>query len=242
MPPVTPENFLPAGDAVPTTADSVNDRLAEAARYAVLGRVLPVLRHDVAGSLQPIRILLTVLERRVQTTDPDLAAITKNVTSLSALTKQAAADCLSALGWTDSSNDHQVSLRGSVDEAARLLSLELSVNALALFNGIEDDSATAPQSFFRSVFMGALLAFCDQHVVGGTLEVTFQKAAANIQYSGQLQLRMLPGDAGKSPASLDVLRTKTRAIGWSDVLAMANSCGVKMVQADGWLTLDLPKR
>ena len=219
----------------------MNDRLAEAARYAVLGRVLPGLRHDVAGSMQPLRMLLMVLERRVQSTDPDLAAIAKNVMSLNALTKQAAADCMSALGWTDSSEDLHVSLRGSVDEAARLLTLELSVNALALVNGVADDSATAPQSFFRSVFMGALLAFCDQHVASGTLEVTFQEAAANSQHSGRVQLRMLPSDAGKSPASPDVVR-KPRMIGWPDVQAMAQSCRVKMAQGDGWLTLDLPKR
>ena len=241
MSPVTPENFLPAGDAVPITSKNVNDRLAEAARYAVLGRVLPGLRHDVAGSMQPVRMLLMVLEHRVQNTDPDLAAITKNVMSLSALTKQAAAVCMSALGWADSSEDLHVNLRDGVDEAAKLLALELSLNALALVNGVADDSATAPQSFFRSVFMGALLAFCDQHVASGTLEVTFQEAAANSQHAGQLQLRILPSDAGTSPASPDVVR-KPRMIGWPDVQAMADSCGVKMAQGDGWLTLDLPKR
>ena len=238
---MTVENFFPVGDAVPASSDSVNDRLAEAARYAVLSRVLRVLRHDVAGSMQPVLMLLMVLERRVQSPDPDLAAITKNVMSLSATTKQAAADCMSALGWSDSNEDLQVSVRGSVDEAARLLALELSVNALALVNGVADDSATAPQSFFRSVFMSALLAFCDQHVAGGTLEVTFQKAAANSQHSGRLQLRMVPSDAGQWPASPDVVRTP-RLIGWPDVQAMAKSCGVKMAQGDGWLTLDLPKR
>ena len=241
VPPMTSENFPHTGDAVPTTSKIVNDRLAEAARYAVLGRLLPVLRHDVAGVMQPVLMLLMVLERRVQGTDPDLAAISKSVMSLSALTKQAAAACLSALGWTDSSEDVHVSLRDGVDEAAKFLAFELSLNALALVNGVAADSATAPQSFFRSVFMGALLAFCDQHVAGGTLEVTFQEAASNSQLSGQLQLRMRPSDAGKSPASQDVVR-KARLIGWPDVLAMATSCGVKMAQGDGWLTLDLPRR
>ena len=241
MSPVTPENQLIAGDLVPMASNSLNDRLAEAAHYAVLGRLLPVLRHEVAGSMQPILMLLMVLERRVQSTDPDLAAITKNVLSLSALTKQAAAVCMGALGWADSSEDSHVSLRGSVDEAAKLLALELSVNALTLVNGVADDSATAPLSFVRSVFMGALLAFCDQHIASSTLEVTFQQAAENGQHAGQLQLRMLPGDAGKSPASADAVR-KARRIGWPDVQAMAQSCGVEMAQGDGWLTLDLPKR
>ena len=238
--PASPENSSLSGDAAPTSLDSVNDRLAEAARYAVLGRVLPGLRHDVASSMQPVRMLLMVLERRVQNPAPDLAAIIKNVMSLSALTKQAAADCMAVLGWTDSSENFRVSLRVGVDQAARLLALELSENALALVNGVADDSATAPESFFRSVFIGALLAFCDQHAAGGALEVRFEDAAADSDFGGRLQLQLLPSDAVKSPASPDGVR-KPRMIGWADVQAMAMSCGVKMAQGDGWLTLDLPR-
>ena len=49
-----------------TRSDVVPDRLAEAACYAVLRRIAPVLRHDVAGFLQPVGMLMTVLQRRVQ--------------------------------------------------------------------------------------------------------------------------------------------------------------------------------
>ena len=224
---------------MPTASDSADDRYAEAARYAVLGRVLPGLRHDVASSMQPVRMLLLVLERRVQNPDPDLAAISKSVVSLSALTKQAVADCMAALRWTDSSEDACVSLRAGVDQAARLLVLEMSANALSLVNSVAAGPTTAPQSFFRSVFIGALLAFCDQHASGGALEVTFLKAAADSPQSGQLQLRLLPGDAVKSPALPDELR-KPRMIDWLDVQAMARSCGVEMTLGDGWLPLGLP--
>jgi len=235
---ITPEELPQAGDAAAMALEDPNDRLAEAARYAVLSRLIPVLRHDVAGSMQPVRMLLMVLQRRVQSTDPDLQAIAKKVTSIGTLAKQATADCMSALGWIAPSEDVHVGLRSHLDEATKLLALELAVHAHALVNGIADDSATAPQSFLRSVFMGALLAFCDQHVAGGTLHVTFE--AADSQHPGRLQLRMLPGDTGRSPAFDDVVR-KYRMIGWSDVQAMARSCGVQMARGDGWLTLDLPK-
>lgn len=236
---IAPANLPSASDALPTTTDRLNDRLAEAAFYAVLRRLMPVLRHDVAGSMQPVRMLLMVLERRMQVPEPDLQAIAKNITSVSSLTKQATADCISALEWISSSRDICVSLRSSVDEAIKLLALELSVTALKLVNGITDDSATAPQSFLHSVFMGALLAFCDQRDVSGTLQVTFE-AAKDSHHSSQLHLQMLPDDAGKSPASLDIVR-KYRLIDWLDVQAMARFLGVRMEQGDGWLKLDLPK-
>lgn len=182
---------------------------------------------------------LMVLERRVQAPEPDLQAITKNVTSASSLTKQATTDCINALEWIGSSDDRDVSLRSSVDEAIKLLALELSANGLELINGIENDSATAPQSFLRSVFMGALLAFCDQRSAGTALQVTFE-AATHSHPGGRLQLRMLLDDIQKSPASLDIVR-KYRMIGWADVQAMAKSFSVKLERGEGWLTLELPK-
>ena len=220
------------------TPDGLNDRLAEAAFYAVLRRMMPVLRHDVAGAMQPIRMLLMVLERRVQLPGPDLQAIAKNVTSLSTLTKEASADCINALEWIASSHDAQVGLRGGVDEAVKLLAMELSASGLELVNGITDDSACAPQSFVRSVLMGALLAFCDHRTEGSSLQVTY--AAADCHPSGQLHLRMLAGSGGTTPALLDVVR-KYRLIDWPDVEAMARSFGAKLERGDGWLRVDLPK-
>ena len=230
----------------------LNDRLAEAARYAVLNRLMPVLRHDVAGAMQSPRMLLMVLDKRLQAADPDLPAIAKNVASINTLTKQATADCMEALSWVASSEDVRVSLRSHVDQAIALLAMELNVNGLTMVNGVADE-ASASQSFLRSVFMGAVLAFCDQHTEGGTLGVTFEPAAEGSEMSAQLHLRMqtqtqtemqmqpqMAGDAApRSAASQDVVR-KYRMIGWPDVQAMAQSCGVLMTRGDGWLTLNLP--
>ena len=233
-----PANLPLVFDTATLTPEALNDRLAEAACYAVLRRLMPVLRHDVAGALQPVRMLLMVLERRMQAAEPDLEAIAKNVTSLSTLTKQASADCISALEWIGSSQDAKVTLRSSVDEAIKLLSMELSANGLALVNGISDEAVAAPQSFLRSMLMASLLAFCDQSAVTGTLQVT-AKAGDSPQRSC-LYLQMLPDHSDKSPASLDIVR-KYRLIDWPDVQAIARSFSVKLERGDGWLTLELPE-
>ena len=234
----TASTNFPAAPDVPTlTQEGLNDRLAEAAFYAVLRRMMPVLRHDVAGAMQPVRMLLMVLERRTQAPEPDLAAIAKNITSVSALTKQATADCIGALEWIGSSQDAHVSLRSGVDEAIKLLAMELSASGLELVNCVADDSATAPQSFVHSALVGALLAFCDQGVAGGTLQATY--AFADTGQAGQLRLEMLLSDTAKLPTSMDIVR-KYRLIDWPDVEAMARSFSVRLERGDGWLTLGLP--
>ena len=220
------------------SAEAINDRMAEAARFAVLNRLMPVLRHDVLGAMQPVRMLLMVLEKRLQNAEPDLQAIRATVASVSTLSKQATAGCVGALGWVAAADDVQVSLHSFINEAIGLLAMELSVNGLTLVNDIKDDSANASHNFLRSVVMGALLAFCDQPGEGGILQVSFNPDNAAPGAGGQLQVRLL-ADKGEKPALHDVIR-KYRLIEWPDVQAMAKSSGVQIARGKGWLTLDLP--
>ena len=216
------------------------DRLAEAARYAVLERLMPILRHDVAGAMQAPRMLLMVMQKRLQGAEPDLQAIAQNVTTIGTLTQQATLSCMAALAWIAPGEDIDVGLRASVNEASAWLAMELSSNALVLVNGIEDETLTAPQTFFRSIFLGAVLAFCDQYAGGGSLRVSVKPATAGSGLPGQLQLNLLPNTAGKLPVFQDAA-SKPRLIDWSDVQAMAKSSGIHMARGNSWLTVDLPR-
>lgn len=218
----------------------LQQRLAEAAHYAVLCRIAPLLRHDVAGLMQPVGMLLMVLQRRIQMTTPDVEAISKNLASVSALTKDATTGCMNAMEWLVSGEDMPVSLRSGVTEAAKLLETEFAAAALEIINGISDEQVTVPQSFLRGVLMGALLAFCDQGTVGNTLQITLESGTGNTDTRDQLLLRMLPGDSATSPASTETNR-QSRAIGWPDVEALAGSFNVTMARGEDWLMLSLPE-
>jgi hypothetical protein len=240
MPTITTGNPAHAAGAFAVTSDRLQDRLAEAASYAVLRRIAPVLRHDVAGFMQPVGMLMMVLQRRVQMPEPDLQAIAKNVASVSALTKEATTGCMNAMGWMASREDTGVSLLHSVDEAAKLLAMELSASGLEITNAISDDAVTIPQSFFRGVLMAALLAFCDQRTAGSILRLSLEPGAESGSGDLRLMLRMLPGDAAAAAAS-PAMDRKSRSIDWHDVEAMARSFGATMSRGEGWLSLDLPK-
>lgn len=226
-----------------TRSDLVPDRLAEAAFYAVLRRIAPVLHHDVAGFMQPVGMLLMVLQRRVQMPEPDLQMIAKNVASVSALAKEATGGCMNAMGWIAAREDAAVSLRSCVNEAAKLLAMELSAQGLDIGNTIPSDAVAIPQSFFQSVLMGALMAFCDQRMAGSTLQVSLDVDAGGNIAAHRLMLRMLPGDAPETPGVTDskAMGRPPRRIDWADVKAMADSFGVAMELGDGYLALGLPK-
>jgi len=229
-----------AGTLLPAPAHLLQQRLAEAACYAVLRRVAPALRHDVAGFMQPVGMLMMVLQRRVQMPEPDMPAIVNNVTSVSALTKEAATGCLNAIGWMTLREDTAVGLRPGVDEAIKLLAIELASHGLQIVNDIPDSAAEIPESYLRSVLVGALLAFCDQTTTGGSLQIGLEAGSASGIDCRRVMLRSTPGRADSPPAPVDPVRT-SRSIDWQDVEAMAGSFGVAMARGEGWMTLDLPE-
>lgn len=236
---------LTTGDSAPATAapsvtsNALQERLAEAAFYAVLRRVAPVLRHDVAGFMQPVGMLTTVLQRRVQIPEPDLQAIAKNVASVSTLVKEATTGCLNAMAWMDWRADASLGLRPGVDEAIKLLAVELAGRGLQIVNNLPDDAAEVPQGYLRSVLMGALLAFCDQPAEGGTLQISFEAGSGNSSAASRLMLRRLPGGVA-SPTEPADMPGKYRSIDWQDVQAMAGFFGASMARGEDWLVLGLP--
>jgi hypothetical protein len=222
----------PAG-ASAVSFDHLQNRLAEAASHAVLRRIAPALRHDVAGLMQPIGMLMMVLQRRVQMPEPDLQAIAKNVASVSALTKEATTGCMNAMGWMASREDSGVSLHEGAEEVMRLLTLELSARGLTAVNDIAADTGSAPRSFFRSVFAGAMLAWCDQTSGAGVLHISASSQAGD----AELKLLFEPtGDAAPTEAV-----SAQRPIEWDDVQALAIASGATLSRGEGWLQLRLAR-
>ena len=124
MPTTLPTDLSRAADAISVIPDALQERLAEAASYAVLRRIAPALRHDVAGFMQPVGMLVMVLQRRVQLPEPDLQAIGKTVASVTALAKEATTGCMNAVDWLASREDIRVPMVAGADEVVRLLALE----------------------------------------------------------------------------------------------------------------------
>ena len=231
MPITTPTDSSRAAAAPSATPDFLQERLAEAASYAVLLRIAPALRHDVAGFIQPVGMLVMVLQRRVQMPEPDMQAIAKNVMSVSALTKEATTGCMNAMDWMASREDTYVSLRAGADEVMHLLALELSGHGLSTANDLAESMPRVPRPFFRSVLVSALLAWCDQKPGAGMLRINGSSDANESELKMQFEVdgTALPADT-VSPQ---------RRIGWDDVEALARACGATLSRGDGWLRLRL---
>jgi hypothetical protein len=221
------------GDGVdPPLLPASPDRMAESARYAVLVRLAPMLRHDVAGALQPLGMIAALLQRRLQAAVPEMVAITKSADTLHVLTKEAAATCLGVMGWLAPKQEESVCAHAGAQELLTLMETELFLHGLVGLNDIPAGEARFARLFFRGVFAAALLALCDHSAGAGSVHV----GLLNLHGAAGVCLRLAPDTL--TPPAQPVQRQ--RRIGWDDVQALAAAAGVAFAQGDNWVALQLP--
>jgi hypothetical protein len=204
---------------------------SEAASYAILCRVGPVLRHEVAGLMQPVRMLVTVLERRANKPEIDRAAFAENISTISILTKQASAGCMNAFEWFALPSDASMNLRQGIDELKKLLALEFSSTALTLENAVPDEAGTVPKSFVRLVLIGALLAFSDSQLVPSTLRIAIDASTLSLTIASK----------NVDERNTTQFDRHHRCIDWADAESLATSFGLTTERGEGWFRIELPK-
>src|SRR5436190_16770491 len=96
---------------------------AEAARYGLLRRLGPVLKHDMVVNLQAISMMAEVLNARLErgTGTPAPADLQANIAKINRLARDAVAGCLKVAAWIEPGEDQGVRLREGVDECLALL-------------------------------------------------------------------------------------------------------------------------
>jgi hypothetical protein len=215
------------------------DRLAEAARYALLRRLAPAIRHDMAGALQPISMVAVLLEKRLQKPAPDLTVVGKNAHDINTLAREASNACMQLMSWLAPRKDAPVSLHEGVQEAISMVATELSFQGINLVNDTEGARATLPVSVLRGLFMSSLLALTDTHPGPGTvvmgaalddghtvLTLTLTTSTTTTACGGD--------DSPTAPAAY-------RALDWSDVQALAAAESAALVLSSGRVELRFPR-
>ena len=192
-----------------------NGRLAEAAHYALLRRLAPAIRHNMAGSLQPIGMIAAMLERRLQGATPDLAQLGKNASDISALSREAANSCMNLMTWLAPRESEPVPLNSGLDEALQLLATELSFRGFTLVNEIGEVDTQVRRSALRSVVTASLIALTDAAASPASIVLS----ARVLDGDTQLFIELVAAGGAAATGSPQAYRQ----LGWDDVQALADS-------------------
>ena len=198
---------------MPNIADS--SLQAEAARYALLRRLAPTIRHHLVGEFQPIGMITTMLDRRLQSDTPNLAQLRENSAAIGKLSRTAASTCMNLMSWLVPKSGAVTPLGSGVLDCLSLLTTEFRFRGFVIVNEVADMPVEVSLMALRSVLPTALLALSDQQPGPADVVLT----ASLVEGGVALALRRRPAErsAENSPS------TDYRALTWSDVAVLAQA-------------------
>jgi len=203
----------------------------EAARYALLQRVAPTLRHHLAGEFQPLGMMAALLERRVQQ-GADPASLQEHCASLGQLSRQAAEHCMSLMSWVAPRPDANVALGPAVKDCVQLMATSLRFRGFGLSSRCEALMAPVSGHALRSVLPAAVLHLSDEAAGPADLHIDAPLGGNAVTLLVSLQAT----DRAPEPAP----PVEYRRIHWLDVCALAQAELVQVERTPEGLRLRLP--
>jgi hypothetical protein len=209
--------------------NQLNERLAEAARYALLRRLAPAIRHDMAGALQPISMMASMLEKRMQKSAPDMAVLSGNSAAISVMSREAAATCIDLMTWLAPKEAKPIAVGEGVADCISLLNTDLSFRGFSLVDQTTGVKAEIARSTLRSVFMAALVALTDasDNPACLTLSASVDSAPDSAADAGPWLVLLLQIEKIEGEPSPDAPHAYRR-LQWDDVEMLAQSEQVEL--------------
>lgn len=217
---------------MPASAPTLDERLAESAHYALLRRLAPALRHNMAGSLQPIGMISAMLERRLQESSPDIGKLGKNARDIGQLSREAATTCLGVMAWLAPHGADTVALNSGLAEALQLQATELSFRGFTLLNETEEVDMPVSRRALRSLTLASLIALTD----GATGPARIVLSAHPLDGETLLRIELVATAGEAASSGLQAYRP----LEWDDVQALADAEGLVFVHAENRVELRLP--
>ena len=196
--------------------------LVEAARYALLRRLAPALRHGMVGALHPVELIAEAIERRLQAAVPDLAGARENLGKIKNLSRSAVLSCTNLTGWLAPEEGAVTMLGEGIDECMALLKTDFSMRGFAVRNEAQEIGVDVSSAALRNVLTASLIAATDASPHPADLVLTAELS------QGHAVLTILVRPADRAAGFADAVAY--RRLDWSDVAALAQAESVKLVR------------
>jgi hypothetical protein len=218
---------------MPTAAPALPSPEVEAARYALLRRLAPSMRHHLVVNLQPIGMIYEVMDRRLRAPTPDIGHLQDSAGKINGFARAALASCIDVVGWVAPDEAVGATLHETARECAALLATSLSFRGYALRNEIAEGAGTVRRSAVRQLMVGTLLHCTDERPAPAELVMSAAAEPSGARLT--VTVRPTQGDKG-IPAELNYHK-----IAWSDLQALAGAEGVQLAREGDAVVLHFPQ-
>jgi len=197
-------------------------RSVEAARYALLRRLAPAIRHRVVGRLHPIGLIAATLEWQAQEKAPNLEQIRDSVTKIDELARAAMLSFTSQISWLAREKGATAPLGEAIDDCLVLLHTDFELRGFSIENEVGDADVHVCLNAVRNVLSAALIAITDSAPGPAKLSLTADRESGTLL----LSIRIAPAQ------EIDTISTGVpyRRLAWEDVQALAEAEAVQLAR------------
>lgn len=216
------------------------NRNAEATRYALLRRLAPAIRHQMAGSFQPVTMIAALIEKRAMAATPNLPTLANAAGEVRALVSAATRSNLDLMAWIAPDPATRVALGKGIADALHLVATLLSFRGFKLVNQTEALPAEVELCHVRGAFLASLLALTDAAVAPCSVLIS---ASREDQEMVVTIAQVAVDAASAATASSEIFHANWaayRKLEWDDVAAIASADSVAMKQTETTVELRLP--
>ncbi|MEO5659134.1 MAG: hypothetical protein ABIQ90_04950 [Polaromonas sp.] len=212
-----------------TSSPEESAQQIEAARYAVLRRLAPCLRHHMMRPLQPIGLIYGVMHHKLSAPQPDLQSVHDEADKINDFVKAALDECIDMNSWIAPEPGVMTEVDAGVTHCVSLLATMLHFCGFHLNNEVEKIPERVQRDVMRMVLNAALLEMTDSLAVPCTVTIS----AAVGQDDVTLSLQVSQTREG----SVERYDDGYRNLVWRDVQALAAAGNVGVTREDGRVTL-----
>lgn len=192
----------------------------DAARYRLLLRLAPAIRHDLFGALQVPELMIGMIERRVQSASPDLDKIREDLVLLRSASDKAVSSSMSFMSWIEPDGEQTSDVETAVFDCIAMLSLPLKLKGFNLLNDVAGIEARLSVTAVRQVLSAALIALSDHSEAPAALLVEAKATP------GFIEISIFLSPADKAPR---VFGAKAdRPLEWREVEVLARAQSVQL--------------
>jgi hypothetical protein len=207
---------------------------AEAARYGVLRRLAPALRHDMVVNLQAVAMMAEVVNARLERGLSDPNEFQRSVSKINRLAREAVMTCLNVAAWIEPGEDEGIRLRDGVQECVALLAGNFNFRGFSLSNDVADVDFEVSREALRNLLSAALITLTDTPTGCCDVQVKAEVSAGFALLTVRCNLR---------PAEADAIAfaINYRQIDWADVQALAVAESVELFRTSDQIVMRMPR-
>jgi hypothetical protein len=213
-------------------SSSAEDAAVESARYALLRRLAPSIRHHLVVNLQPIGMVYEIMDRRLRAPQPNLAEVQEGAHKIHGYARAALASCIDVVTWLAPDEGAYTTAADAMRECLALVATSFTFRGFAVRSEVGDVAGEISRPAFRNVVTGALVHLSDAHAAPA--EITLSAQARDPGLEVTLQLRPTAGEPGFATAP------PYRPLTAADLDALARADAVQVQREASAIRLTFP--